>query len=239
MRGSGLESDSVRGLGFRFIVSLRSAGSMSLVGDASCADQRSRFLANLAYPEEHFCCGKQIHEKNIVTVDSNTNPATPPFPGTDGLLCRDGSRALGVFTADCLSLALLDPESGAMALVHSGWRGSRLGIAQHALEQLSAGGSKPQQVHAVCGPSIQVCCYRVGPEFRDCFPSAFLQERAEGLFFDNQGYVLHCLQGAGIPEQQLLPNPYCTVCKNDLFYSYRREGKAAGRNLTVLFRDQV
>jgi purine-nucleoside/S-methyl-5'-thioadenosine phosphorylase / adenosine deaminase len=42
------------------------------------------------------------------------------------------------------------------------------------------------------------------------------------------------LEHAGVPPAQIHAADYCTACRNDLFYSYRKEGSLAGRMVAVV-----
>ena len=46
----------------------------------------------------------------------------------------------------------------------------------------------------------------------------------------NRGQLLQ----AGIPEEQIETSSLCTKCREDLFHSYRRDGKRMGHMLSVI-----
>jgi copper oxidase (laccase) domain-containing protein len=39
---------------------------------------------------------------------------------------------------------------------------------------------------------------------------------------------------AGVPQSQIVVSSLCTQCRADLFFSYRREGKHAGRLMSII-----
>lgn len=215
--------------GYSFAVSLRGCGDLGREHPA--ADFLPFFhRLGLGSPDFYHC--RQVHGIDIRTVTEEG----PLFLGDgDGLATGTVTAPLGVFTADCLALALV-AENGSRALIHSGWRGTRGNIAGETLTALRRSGISPRQVIAVFGPSAHKCCYSVGEEFRTFFPASRLQERDGSLFFDNQGLLFDQLLHAGLDPENIFPNPYCTICRNDIFYSYRREGSAAGRMLNLLYR---
>ena len=208
----------------RFAVSLRGAGDLGPDGDAPA---RARWLEGQGVDGARLAWCRQVHGDGLVVAGTD-----PPGREADGLLdpVPAGTIPLAVFAADCLGVALVS-AAGPRALVHSGWRGTRAGIAARAVARL---GVAPEPLTAVFGPAAHGCCYRVGEEFRRDFPARWLYERDGVLFFDNQGAVREQLLAAGLAAENIFLNPYCTICHNTVCYSYRTEGRAAGRMLHLL-----
>jgi copper oxidase (laccase) domain-containing protein len=84
-------------------------------------------------------------------------------------------------------------------------------------------GSRPADLHAAIGPSIGACCYEVGPEVAEQFGK---QGR---IHIDLPDELVKQLQNAGLSPEQIYRGDFCTRCQPDQFWSYRREGEAAGR----------
>ncbi|HEX7173665.1 MAG TPA: peptidoglycan editing factor PgeF [Pyrinomonadaceae bacterium] len=149
---------------------------------------------------------------------------------------------LGVKTADCVPVLLGDARTGACAAVHAGWRGTLAEIVGRALERLSAEyGTLPADVRAAIGPAARGCCYEVGREVIDAFHEKFpragewFKETREGhALVDLQRANLEQLVAAGVPEGRVHTLPLCTMCRTDLFFSYRREKKLHGRTGRLL-----
>jgi copper oxidase (laccase) domain-containing protein len=79
------------------------------------------------------------------------------------------------------------------------------------------------------GPSAKVCCYEVSPDF-----IGPLQLRGNKTFFDLAACAQQKLHGLGIAPTAINSDyNLCTMC-NERFFSHRRQGEKAGRNLTVL-----
>ncbi len=155
----------------------------------------------------------------------------------DGLLTGEAGLFLGVKTADCLPLLLVDPDARAIAAVHAGWRGTVAGIARRAVEHLERRfGSKPSRLLAAIGPGIGPCCFEVGPEvaaqFRDLFPDCAGLDRRTQL--DLVEANLRMLEQAGVPRAQVDAGRLCTCCQPGEFHSYRRDGQRAGRMFSVI-----
>jgi len=214
--------------GARFAVSLRGLGDCDIgAGDRNRAAfvEKQQLLA--AAPA--FC--RQIHGDRIYSLVEAADTEYP-VEGYDGVWSA-GPCTAGVFTADCLAIALVS-EDGQRAVVHSGWRGTRGAIAIKALELMLQKGASPAGIRAVMGPSAGRCCYEVSEEFCDFFPSGTIERRDRRYFFDNQKAVVQQLDACGLSREFIFTNPYCTICDNDIFFSYRREGSATGRMFNLL-----
>jgi copper oxidase (laccase) domain-containing protein len=89
----------------------------------------------------------------------------------------------------------------------------------------------------VIGPHNAVCCYEVGEEVVEAVNDAVTISRKPEWVKPHLNQALanqRQLIAAGIPEDQIVVSNLCTQCRSDLFYSYRREGKRAGRMLSVI-----
>lgn len=149
---------------------------------------------------------------------------------------------LGVQTADCVPVLLGDARTGACAAVHAGWRGTAAEIVPAALERMRAEyGTRSEDVRAAIGPAASVCCYEIGPEvveiFRARFASAdeILVPTREGhARIDLQRANRQQLTEAGVAIGRIHTAPFCTMCRDDLFFSYRREKPLYGRTGRLL-----
>jgi polyphenol oxidase len=149
---------------------------------------------------------------------------------------------LGVATADCVPVLLVAPQKKVVAALHAGWRGTLKGITARALRLLSSTwGVAPSDVWLACGPAIGPCCYEVGREVGEPLyerwgrnNAATWQPNGEKGQLDLR--LLNLLQGeqCGVPQAQMQLVGGCTFCDAELFTSYRREGTAAGRQLSVI-----
>lgn len=113
---------------------------------------------------------RQIHSDLIHIVHS----AEPSRLTGDGLITNLTAVALGVMTADCFPLLLVDKKNKVAGAFHAGWRGTVKRIAEKGLGIMRHEfGTRPQDVLAAIGPGIQACCYEVGEEVREQFHSQF------------------------------------------------------------------
>jgi len=103
----------------------------------------------------------------------------------DGLITNLPGIALGVQTADCLPVLLVDKKNKAIGAFHAGWRGTVKRIVEKGVGAMRHEyGSLPEDIHAVIGPGIQKCCYGVGEELQSEFRSQFAY--ADELFHEVQ-----------------------------------------------------
>jgi YfiH family protein len=170
---------------------------------------------------------KQVHGAAVVEAPWHGTPEA------DASVTALPGWLLGIRTADCLPVLLVDPRRRLVAAVHAGWRGTAAGIATNAVAALAARGSRPEDLVAALGPGIGACCYEVGEEVRDAFsPSgdAFFRPRPGGRpHLDVRAANARQLLDAGLRPEALHHVDHCTRCRADLYHSYRRDGAGAGR----------
>jgi YfiH family protein len=166
---------------------------------------------------------KQVHGARIVT-----SPWTDP-PEADGALSLGGGVLLGIETADCLPLILIDPKGSRVAAVHAGWRGTAQGIARAAVRALTDAGARAEDLRAALGPAIGPCCYEVGEDVRAAIdePTCFTPGPRGRPHFDLRRANRLQLESLGVQEIHGIDE--CTFCHPDLYPSYRRDGKGSGR----------
>lgn len=64
--------------------------------------------------------------------------------------------------------------------------------------------------------------------------SPLKHERPEGWHLDLIAAALGQFASAGVRKSPVQVADYCTACRSDLFFSYRRDGSAAGRMMAVI-----
>jgi YfiH family protein len=128
-----------------------------------------------ASPKEHsklwpLVTLRQIHSDIIHFVDS---PRAAQLAG-DGLVTATPGLLLGIQTADCLPVMIVDSKRRAVGVFHAGWRGTLKRIVEKGVGAMRRHfGSLPRDLKAVIGPGIHGCCYEVGEEVRNKFESQF------------------------------------------------------------------
>jgi YfiH family protein len=113
---------------------------------------------------------RQAHSDLIHCVSELTKE---PLVG-DGLITSAPGMLLGIQTADCLPVMLVDTKQKAVGVFHAGWRGTVKRIVEKGVgEMRRCFGTLPRNIKAAIGPGIHACCYDVGPEVRQQFESQF------------------------------------------------------------------
>ena len=186
---------------------------------------------------------KQVHGNAIIILDAEIdyegmNGSVP----ADGVISNSRESCMGILTADCVPLILIDPEKKCVALIHAGWRSSFEGIAKKAVDLLKLKfGSTPQSILVGIGPCIRVCCFEVGPELADFvnqkFPTlhelALPRQGTDRFSLDLVKFNLASLFAEGISPENVSDSNLCTSCHQDLFFSHRAQRGTTGRQATV------
>jgi purine-nucleoside/S-methyl-5'-thioadenosine phosphorylase / adenosine deaminase len=202
-----------------------------LTGTATRDESRRRVAAALHDRGRLFLL-KQVHGATVVHA---------PWEGTpeaDASTATGPALLLGIETADCLPVLVVDPVRRAVAAAHAGWRGTAAGVAGKVIEALVAAGSRPADLVAALGPSIGPCCYEVGDELRSAFGPAgatFFRPGPRGRpHLDVRAANVRHLVAAGLHEDRIHHIPDCTACRPDLYHSYRRDGAGGGRMISFI-----
>ncbi|NWJ39541.1 MAG: polyphenol oxidase family protein [Geothrix sp.] len=181
----------------------------------------------------------QVHRCGVVEAPDAVVEA-------DGLWTSRPGVRIGVRVADCVPVLLAGPVAGGtpwVAALHAGWRGATGhgdpepggGILRRGVARYRALGGNPQDLAWACGPAIQRCHFEVGtevieaarqdPAWRDDLQSAGPSGKAH---LDLHGLLKAQALDLGLNPAKDGSMGLCTVCRPDLFHSYRR-GDATGR----------
>jgi YfiH family protein len=214
-------------------------------------ENRRRFLK--LFPGEWALAGCwQVHGSDVRLIKNqiDAKPAEDARGDTvycDAIVSNSTGVLAGVKTADCVPILIGDSRTGSFAAVHAGWRGTLSEVAVKALNRMANEyGSLVPQVRVAIGPAAGSCCYEVGADvidpFRTRFPDQdiFTQTREHhacvDLFRANRTQLI----SVGVDPKRIHLAPFCTMCRTDLFFSYRREknvyGKV-GRLMSVIGRN--
>lgn len=176
---------------------------------------------------------RQVHSNRVLVANSPESQSERPDEA-DGLVTRQPGLLLGIRTADCLALLFVDRRRRAVAAVHAGWRGTVQKVAASAVKKLRQEfGSVPKEIEVAVGPGIGKCCFEVGDEVAEQFDPSVTSAHARphiDLYAANRKQ----LSETGIPEKNIWSSNLCTHCSPRQFFSYRRDGDAAGRMLATI-----
>ena len=76
---------------------------------------------------------------------------------------------LGIFSADCVPILMVDPKRKIAGALHAGWRGVIADIADAGVRAMVQLGAHASDIRAAMGPSIGPCCFEVDAELGDRF----------------------------------------------------------------------
>ncbi len=174
----------------------------------------------------------QVHGAAVHVV----GPGDRPLEG-DGLWTRTPGLAVAVRVADCVPILLWDPEAGAVAAVHAGWRGTAADIVGEALRVGATLGVDPSRARAVIGPCIGRDAFEVGEEVVEGLRALGLHEAALRLtvgpggrpHVDLRSVNRALLLRRGVADRNIEDVGGCTFSEPDRYESYRRDGGGSGR----------
>ena len=222
-------------------------------------ENRRLFQTAADAPELPLIALRQFHSDVIYVFD---DVPADSCRGDASITNRPG-LLLAIQTADCVPILLVDPKKRAVAAIHAGWRGTVTRIAAKTVGKMQMHfGTKPGDLLAAIGPSIGGCCYEVGTEvatqflsqFRDA-PNYFEEFRTgdepnpiqwlnrmppghqpppKGVLLDLRKANRSQLLATGLRPQNIHVSDLCTACRRDLLFSYRKEGAASGRLMSII-----
>jgi len=202
---------------------------------APVEESNARVLAGRGIEPSAAVFLRQVHSDTTVTVASIEElPEDDRKAGpADGIIAAKPGLFPVIRTADCVPVVAVAPRAQMVALFHAGWRGTRSRIVEKGLAEFLRVARTPQDdILLAIGPCIRKCCYEVGSDVRAEFaaagwgPACFTADGRLDLVEATRIQANRC----GV--ERVLDCGLCTSCRNDLFYSYRREG-TAHRNWTV------
>ena len=204
-------------------------------------ENRRRFLK--LFPGDWALAGCwQVHGSDVRIVENagEAKPAENERGDTiycDAIVSAATGVLAGVKTADCVPILMGDQKTGAFAAVHAGWRGTLAEVGMVAVKRLAVEyNARPRDLRVAIGASAGPCCYEVGPEVIEAFTGKFAD--GDKLFTPTkEGHALvdllksnrDQLVAAGVQEKRIHTAPICTMCRTDLFFSYRREKSVNGK----------
>ncbi len=179
------------------------------------------------------CC-EQVHGNKVSIISKKDSL----IKSIDGMITNK-PLFLAIRTADCLPVFFFDKKKNLAAAVHAGWKGILSGVLENTLLQFKKLAASPKDLMVVIGPHIRACCYDVGLEREKMFADRFGKDgnmtvnRLGKIYLSLEKAAQKVLTDCGILPGNLDIIPICTCCDRR-FYSFRREGKGSGRNLSVI-----
>ena len=146
----------------------------------------------------------------------------------DGHFAPRRGTAMAVTIADCVPVFIAHP-SGAIALLHSGWRGTAARIIESRDRGVqSRRGCAPASCDVHLGPAICGACYEVSADVAT--RSSPGRDRGPPTHVDLRALIADHARDAGVRD--ITTSRWCTRCDNDalLLASRGRCGSTARRD---------
>ncbi len=191
-------------------------------------ENEKTILSSQAINKLYFC--QQIHSNLMIAVNKNK------LLEADAHYTKDPSTALAIKTADCLPIMI--SSKNYVFAIHAGWRGLEKKILYN-LEKFKL----DESYKAYIGPHIQKESYEVDHDvaFKIINSSPvknkdFLaRPHGKNKFLVNLAQVAKDqLMHLGFAIDNICVSPVNTFTHTD-WNSYRRDGKLAGRNLSLIY----
>ena len=204
--------------------------------DPAAVDENFRRAGEaIGFPVESLVTSDQTHTNHVrrVTGEDCGSGVTRPraYTEVDGLLCNEPGVTLATFYADCVPLFFVDPVHRAIALSHSGWRGTVRRIGRVTVEEMGREfGTRPENLVTAIGPSICRDCYEVGEEVAEQFIREFGREAEKSMLAKKKDgkYQLdlweanrRVLMDAGVTPHKIQMPCICTCCNPEFLFSHR------------------
>lgn len=223
-------SEAAEGLpeGIVGFTTTRAAGTFGLAGNEPVAEVLGRWTqlrAMLAPGGVRLACSPQVHGATVLEHAGEWAGWLRGEAG-DGHFTVARGLAMAVTVADCTPVFLAHP-SGAVAILHAGWRGTGAGIVDAALARFSRRGMRAAELSAHLGPAICGQCYEVGPEVHLALTGRVVGNPAP---IDVRAVIARQLEQGGV--RRVTASASCTRCHNNRFFSHRAGD--AGRQVGVI-----
>jgi YfiH family protein len=176
----------------------------------------------------------QIHQDQTLTLKEPSDIPLSPL-AYDAAITNSPNKFLGILTADCVPIFVIDRKKKVIAAIHAGRQGTGLHITTKVLKKMKDEfGCLPEDLLITLGPSIGFCCYEIDEKVFVPEWEPYSMVLGDGKWMLDLARVnIAQLEDEGIKEEQVFWIDLCTSCHSDLFFSNRKEGKT-GRQLSFI-----
>ena len=214
----------------------RVAENRKIILDALNIDYRATVTAQQVHKDRISLVRKKDIGKGAFKYSkgiAQTDALITDIPGIPLLMCY----------ADCVPIFILDPVKKAIALIHSGRKGTELELTLKTLFKMKKiFETNPHSCLAAIFPSIGPCCYCVKEENKidDYWLNAIkyngelisLQNKSGRSLDLRKANYLQLIKG-GLQKKNIFVNEICTADHPELFFSYRRDKGNTGRMAAI------
>jgi YfiH family protein len=198
------------------------------VGDDTGAVAENWRRWDARYPNLRIARLAQVHGKLVRQIDFTHDGKRCEG---DGMVTAAPGIALGLFTADCVPILMVDAERRVAGALHAGWRGTLAGIAGEGIRAMVALGGRPSAIRAALGPSIGICCFEVDAGLAEDFAAQVPGARNHSrigkpgkAYLDLRAIIHDQLTHEGLEARSIGNVGPCTRCASDLYFSRRGAG---------------
>jgi YfiH family protein len=228
------ESEAVPELaafGIRAFTTSRTSGSFGFMTDEPVRDVTARWAQlrrELKSGGSRLATASQVHGTNVLVHHAGWD-GWLRADDADGHVTTERGTALAVTVADCVPVFIAHP-SGAIGLLHSGWRGTAAGIVARGIATLEQRGFPATELRLHTGPAVCGKCYEVSA---DVYAQLTGTNPGMPRTVDLRSLIANQARTCGVTH--ITTSASCTRCDNDRFYSHRAGD--AGRQLGVMIAD--
>jgi polyphenol oxidase len=209
-------------------------------------------LVEVLHPEAQVYRVKQVHGDRVLTAieikaEVSGEGEERILPAADGVLTEYAQQSAWVASADCTPVLIGDKETGRVAAVHAGWRGTAKRIVPEAIARFLSLGSAKENLRIALGPAIAGSVYQVSEQVAaEVGQSLMVQKQAgtpqeilevlqqlpnspllsdpqpERVRLDVRRVNVLQIEQLGLVPEQIAIAPHCTYQQPEYFFSYRR-----------------
>jgi YfiH family protein len=222
--------DDFAAFGVHAFTTTRAFGTFSAGGDDPIRDVMGRWDAVIAFAAERgvrrLATSKQVHGTSVLVHRSGWEGWLRSIEA-DGHAVIARGTAIAVSVADCVPVFLAHP-SGAIALLHSGWRGTAAHIVEHGISALAQRGCPAGELRMHLGPAVCGACYEVSTDvYRRLTGESVDAPRSADL------RALIAAHARSLGVNHITISDRCTRHDNARFFSHRAGDR--GRQIGMLF----
>ncbi len=207
---------------------------------------------------------KQVHGNRVLSTaeiapfeqavePESSQQASSPFQQADGLFSQRSQQSVWVCSADCTPVLIGDEQTGQVAAIHAGWRGTAEKIVPAAIARLQAEGSQLKHLRIALGPAISGPVYQVSTAVAAKVGATVMHPASQDWYHDPEKLLLQLeqlpgspilsdnqpgharldvrqanrlqLEQLGISPAQIAISEHCTYQQPEYFFSYRRSNQ--------------
>lgn len=186
------------------------------------------------FDPNHLILLDQRHQDNILILKEPLLGTIPPLE-YDAMITNSPNLILGILTADCIPILIVDQKKKVIAAIHAGRQGTALHITKKVLKRMrSEFNCSMSDLLIGIGPSIGPTCYEIDEKlFHSEWEPFSILEGGRRWKVNLTQINLNQIKGEGIRDRQIFWINLCTHCHSNLFFSYRKEGHT-GRQLSFI-----